>query len=443
MCFIETSRDRHMLGAFPRGRQLKEEVMVTTIALYSHDSVGLGHARRNRALAHAFARQLPQLTGGPVRGLLIVGSPDVAGDTLPNGWDWLVLPGVAPAGAGHHTPRRLGVSMAELAGVRGAVVDAALTALAPDLLVVDRHPFGVAGELRSALQRQRSNGCRTVLGLREVLDDPETTSAEWDRLGGPATIADAYDAVWLYGDPSVYDPRLSGEVPSPMARLATATGYLAHGRPDNDIDPWPPRQRGATLDIPNDTTGLVLTVLGGGSDGVELARVSARAEVPSGHHHLIVTGPQMPAADVVAVRAAAGPSTTVTTRVDHVPALLGRASAVVCMGGYNTLTEVMATNTPALVVPRDQRRNEQRRRAAALAAAGAVETLPMTTLDPTQVGAFFAASVGQRTDRTQIDLDGLTRVSRLAADLVGRRTRTQPWRRTGGVLVAGGQTHAG
>ena len=417
--------------------------MVTTIALYSHDSVGLGHARRNRALAHALDEHLPQLTGGPVRGLLVVGTPDVAGDTLPPGWDWLVLPGVAPAGAGHHAPRHLGVSMAELAAVRGAVVDAALSALAPDLLVVDRHPFGVAGELRSTVERQRRRGCRTVLGLREVLDDPEVTTAEWDRLGGPATIAEAYDAVWIYGDPGVYDPRLSGEVPPPLAKLATATGYLARGRPDDGAASWPPRQRGADLEVPSDTAGLVLTVLGGGSDGVELARESARAEVPAGHQHLVVTGPQMSAADVAAVRAVAGASTTVTTGVDHLPALLGRAAAVVCMGGYNTLTEVMATDTPALVVPRDQRRNEQRRRAAALAAAGAVETLSMATLEPARITEFLAQSVRRRTDRSRIDLAGLTRVPRLAADLVARPARTQPCRREAGVLVAGGQTHAG
>ena len=66
----------------------------TTIALYSHDSVGLGHARRNRALAYALAEQLPALTGTAVRGLLIAGHPDAGRDPLPDGWDWLVLPGL-------------------------------------------------------------------------------------------------------------------------------------------------------------------------------------------------------------------------------------------------------------------------------------------------------------------------------------------------------------
>ena len=67
--------------------------MSITVALYSHDSVGLGHARRNRALAYALAAELPRLTGQRVRGLLIAGHPDATADSLPEGWDWLVLPG--------------------------------------------------------------------------------------------------------------------------------------------------------------------------------------------------------------------------------------------------------------------------------------------------------------------------------------------------------------
>lgn len=41
--------------------------MTLTVAMYSHDSVGLGHTRRNRAIAYALAAALPQ----PVQGILI------------------------------------------------------------------------------------------------------------------------------------------------------------------------------------------------------------------------------------------------------------------------------------------------------------------------------------------------------------------------------------
>ena len=79
--------------------------MSITVALYSHDSVGLGHARRNRAVAYALAADLPRLTGQTVGGLLIAGHPDAAGDSLPEGWDWLVLPGYARTSSGYASRR--------------------------------------------------------------------------------------------------------------------------------------------------------------------------------------------------------------------------------------------------------------------------------------------------------------------------------------------------
>ncbi len=75
-----------------------------------------------------------------------------------------------------------------------------------DLFIVDRHPFGIDGELAEALDRRRVHGTRTVLGLREVLDDPAVIAGEWDRVGGPDAVARAFDEVWVYGDPEVYDP---------------------------------------------------------------------------------------------------------------------------------------------------------------------------------------------------------------------------------------------
>ena len=40
----------------------------TRIVLYSHDALGLGHLRRNLALAHQLAHDLPRLTGAGVTG---------------------------------------------------------------------------------------------------------------------------------------------------------------------------------------------------------------------------------------------------------------------------------------------------------------------------------------------------------------------------------------
>ncbi len=376
----------------------------TTIALFSHDSVGLGHVRRNRALAFALARDLPRLTGKPVSGLLIAGNPDATRFTLPRGWDWVVLPGVVPAGGGY-APRALGASMSGLRTLRSAAIEAILAAQQPDLFIVDRHPFGVDGELRVALAAARTHGCATVLGLREVLDTPAVLDAEWARIGGAGAVAEAFDQVWLYGDSSVYDARLTGEVPAELARIAVTTGYLSLSRPD-------------PLSAPTTRDPFVLTVLGGGSDGGALARTAVQARPPAGHTHLVVTGPQMDWAEFESLKRSARPGTRVIRHSNEVPGLIDAARAVVCMAGYNTLAEVMATTTPALVVPRVGRRAEQPRRAAALGRAGAVDVRALAELDPENLGEWLAARTGCEIDRSGIDRDGLRRVPRLAQGLL-------------------------
>lgn len=381
--------------------------MATRIALYSHDSVGLGHVRRNLAIAHQLSASLPAATGEPVSGLLITGQPAATVFPTPEGWDWLVVPGIEPA-AGGYAPRRMGSGLGRVTGLRSAAIGSALAAFAPDLLVIDRHPLGVARELEPALDQLRRDrpGCAIVLGLRDVLDDAAATAGEWSRIGGAEAVHRRFDAVWVYGDRDVHDPVASGEIPAGLAGLVRSTGFLAHGRPvGRDRSPEEP---------------FVLTTVGGGSDGVQLALAAARAAVPAGHRHVVVTGPQMPAEDRARVRAAAGPAVQVVTSVPDALALVRRAAAVIAMGGYNSVSEVMTTSTPALIVPRVLRRREQAIRAEALARRGLVDVLDPARLDADAVGAWLAARVGEVVDRSGVDLDGLHRVGELAAALIHR-----------------------
>ncbi|MDS2173914.1 glycosyltransferase [Nesterenkonia sp. CL21] len=386
--------------------------MSITIAMYSHDSVGLGHARRNRAIAHALAADLPRLTGEPVGGLLIAGHPDAARDSLPAGWDWLVLPGFARTADGY-AARRMNLPAAQMSALRGSAVAAAVDAVSPDLFIADRHPFGVGGELTEALELLRGRpGSRTVLGMRDVLDTPEVAAREWETVGGAERVAEAYDQMWIYGDADVYDPRRTGEIPAALAAKGRTTGYLAHGRPDDE---------GAPAARP-----YVLTIVGGGSDGAHIAAAAAQAQPPRGHRHLIVAGPQMPPEDVGRLRelTADRPEVELLRSAAHVPALVREASAVVSMAGYNSVAEIMATTTPALLVPRHTRRAEQPRRAAALADVAAVDTLDAAQLDPEALSRWFAHAAGRRTLRDRIDLDGLTRVGDLAAALISASRTT-------------------
>ncbi|MCU1549105.1 MAG: hypothetical protein JWO29_2056 [Arthrobacter sp.] len=375
------------------------------IVLYSHDSVGLGHVRRNLALAHALSNQLPGLTGRSVTGLLITGTALAPAFPAPEGWDWVLLPGIAKSAEGYR-PRDLALPMDDLVFLRARLLQAVLGGFHPHLVIVDRHATGVHGELELALRRARSAGpVRVVLGLREVLDSPAAAFTEWAGIGGPRLVKALFDAIWVYGDPAVHDPVAAGEIPFSLRKLIRYTGYLAAGRPSVS----------GTSCMPGP---YCMTTVGGGSDGHALASVAVAAPVPVGLGHLIVAGPQMPAAQLDDLRRQAGPRVKVVAAVDDIVFHIRHAAAVISMGGYNTVCEIMSTNVPALIVPRSQSRAEQRIRAASLAKAGYLEQHEIGTLTPAILADWLSSRVGTTVDRRRAVLDGLIRVPQLAAELL-------------------------
>ncbi|RAX22923.1 MULTISPECIES: glycosyltransferase family protein [unclassified Actinomyces] len=383
------------------------------VVLYSHDAQGLGHLRRNLALAHQLANELPALTGASVTGLLVAGVSPSPGFPLPAGFDWLVLPGFTKGGNGYR-PRGLRGTPDSLATLRSGLVASTLQRFAPHLVIVDRHIYGVRKELRAPLKHLRATSPQTriVLGLREVLDAPEVAAAEWRNLDTPANLRRLIDEVWVYGDPTVHNPVTTGEVPMCLRDRAVFTGYLAKGRSL--------LERGVRA--PEDP--FVLTTVGGGSDGLELLRSAVRMTPPTGHRHVLVTGPQLDDAGFDAVQAAAGPTTEVHRSLPGLTRWIERAAAVIAMGGYNTACEILATSTPALIVPREQPRLEQLIRARALQAVDAVDVMRTTELTPEGLTAWAAGAVTRRMPRTDLNTDGLPATARRAAALLRAQLAT-------------------
>lgn len=188
------------------------------IALYGHDTQGLGHLRRNLVLARAFAADIPGGLGAEV--LLLTGASEVGMFPRPEGVDAIVLPGVRKNKQGSYAPRHLRGRLSDVVSFRSSLLATALTSFDPDLLVVDKTPRGFKGELMATLPDLRAEGVRTVLGLRDVLDDEPTTRRQWKDDDSDTVIRDCYDEVWVYGDPQVHDltgargwPQISPRVP--------------------------------------------------------------------------------------------------------------------------------------------------------------------------------------------------------------------------------------
>lgn len=376
--------------------------MSDRVVLYGHDTMGLGHLRRNLALAAALrgCAHRPDV-------LVVSGTAEASRFPLPEGVDLLVLPGVAKAQDGTYRSRRLDAPLADLVALRREVLTAALTSFGPGLVVVDKVARGFGGELEQVLPRLRAAGTRLVLGLRDVLDGPVAAAAEWRRLHTTEALREYYDEVWIYGDRRVSNLALDCRVPPNVSHLLRYTGFLAEGRPAAPVD-RPPTDEGEPF---------MLCLLGGGQDGARLAEVFAAAPRPAGTAGVLVTGPYLPDATrgALQVASAADPGLRLVDFCVDPTAWARRAAAVVCMGGYNTVTEVLTTDTPALVVPRVEPRTEQLVRAQRLSGFGLVDDLHPADLTAELLAAWeLAASRRPRRPRTGIDLNGMEHVRRFA-----------------------------
>jgi predicted glycosyltransferase len=385
------------------------------VALYSHDTMGVGHMRRNLLIAGALAA-----SHSPAAILLIAGAREVNAFAVPAGVDTLSLPALHKQHDGHYQPRHLDLPLNELIAVRAGTIAAALGAFAPDVLIVDKVPRGALGELEPALESLRhAGGTRCVLGLRDVLDDPAAVRREWCAAASAEAVRDYYAAVWVYGDPTVYDPVAEYGFPLEVAARVRYTGYL-------DLRPRarPPDGEGADELVSRLAAcpgRLALCLVGGGQDGGPLAEAFAQADFPPDMTGVILTGPFM-APEVrqrLGRRAAANPRLRILGFVTGVELLLERADRVVTMGGYNSVCEVVSFGKPALIVPRVEPRQEQLIRAERFRGLGLVDLLHPAALSPRALGEWLARALGPSPcPRDRIDLNGLANLPGLVAELL-------------------------
>jgi predicted glycosyltransferase len=283
------------------------------------------------------------------------------------------VPGVTKLPSGGYRSLNLNLGLDEAVALRAAIIRQTADTFAPDLFLVDKEPTGFHGEVLETLALLKERGCRLVLGLRDVLDDPALLAPEWARKGA-ASALDLYDAIWVYGLAAIHAP-LAGlaeaglALPELAGRLAY-TGYLRREAPTaSGLARYPKLTREPFL----------LVTPGGGGDGVDLVewvlRTYERHDVP--YPALVVFGPFFPAERRAAAsaRIAAHPRLDALAFDAQLEVLMGRAAGVVAMGGYNTFCEILSFDRPALIVPRTRPRREQLIRAQAAAALDLVDVL--------------------------------------------------------------------
>lgn len=383
------------------------------IALYSHDTLGLGHFRRNLLLAQTLARSF---VGADI--LMITGAREASAFAVSPGVDMLTLPGLYKMDDGKYRPRRLSLDVKELIVLRSSTIHTALSVFQPDLFIVDNVPRGAVRELDPILALlRRCMRTRCVLGLRDVLDHPDAVRDEWKRADNLRAIREFYDAVWVYGDPHVYDMVAEYNLPPDLAEKLTYTGYL-DGRAHLEAADVPER----VPESPSGTTGpLHLCIVGGGQDGAPLAELFACSVLPEGAAGMIVTGPHM-AAEMqqrLTMLSVMQRSMRVKSFVREPTVLFRQADRVVSMAGYNTICELLSLGKRPLVMPRIHPRQEQLIRAERMSRLGLIDMMHPADASPQAISRWMRCEQEPAEDlRGRIDMDGLCRIPVLIKSLL-------------------------
>ena len=329
------------------GRAGDGRARMSRFLFISHDGFGLGHARRNEVIAREVLgsdrdAQIVLVTGVAKRVAWLNGDEHVRVVRVPpllKDSDGAYRNGTMP--------------FADALAARGrAVVDAVRTDR-PDVVIVDRHPFGTAGELREGLELARTAGAALVLGLRDVLDEPsvvaqELASRAWDGA------TDLYDRVLVYGAPLLVDHEVEYGLPTAPEYCGWVVAPATFAEPE-------PR--------------LLAVAAGGGGDGAPVFRLGSRlVELRSAWRGVVAAGPYAAPAAGLAPGAGGG-RLRVLDAVSSCGPLFSRAEAVLCMAGYNTTLEALAAGRRPILVPRRSPRREQAIRAWRLAALGLADVV--------------------------------------------------------------------
>ncbi len=161
-----------------------------------------------------------------------------------------------------------------------------------------------------------------------------------------------------------------------------------------------------------------MVTVGGGTDGTTVLETylakAAGIMSTAGVRSTIVAGPDLPPGSASTLKniAARIPHVEWTDFVPCLSCRIQRSDAVVCMGGYNTLCEVVSNGKTPLVIPRTKPRLEQTMRANLWAERGVVRTLSAADLSADSLANRVLDMVSDSTEskRGGLDLRGLESV---------------------------------
>lgn len=385
-----------------------------SVVMYSHDTIGLGHMRRNVAIARELVKRVPALSV-----LLLVGCPKgILFETEP-GIDYVKLPSLNKLSRDRYQAGSLRLDSETTRAVRMGIIERVVTTLRPCVLLVDHEPAGVWNELEPTLQRLREDGVtRVILGLRDILDDPDLLRTRWAQSGKDTLIRDYYDHVMIYGNPSFYPSAKHYGLNQLTAGTTKYCGVVTSAKTTDKRNACGKPKR-------------IVVAGGGGRDAYPLidAALSAYELIASSKRPnlTLIAGPLMEEDLRIELQIRARQlGVSCHEMVNDFPALLDQADLLITMAGYNSVNEALVSRCPLVVVPRVGPSSEQRIRAGRLVELQLGRVIYREELTPERIAEVMCAvnPVPTQQNLSPLRFKGAKKAAELITAQLGSTTNT-------------------
>ena len=359
-----------------------------TVLLYCQHLLGIGHLSRSLAICRALLERFDVV--------FLQGGPDIGRTIDAPGFTHVFLP---PLLMREHDSSLYDPSEEVEVDI---VWDRRRTALGPILarpyaaVIVELFPFGrnkFKPEILEIIERSRitNPGVRVYCSNRDIMVQKPDQAHREAKIA--KILAAHFDHVLVHSDPDLIPMEATFGATEAISGQILYTGYVADGTP-----PASPRR------APREKR--ILVSLGGGVVGAELAVACAHVAGAFPDHDMeILTGPYTSKEDLEAISTAAAGRVRLRGFSDDFRGDLSRAAISISLAGYNTLMDVLATETPALVYPYMANR-EQNMRAGALAERGFLGVLYEADLVQSKLTNAIRERLGAAYPETRIDLSG-------------------------------------
>jgi predicted glycosyltransferase len=382
------------------------------LAMYSHDTFGLGHIRRTLLISEYLSKAFSKIST-----LIISGSSMIHSMRIPSNVDYIKVPCLTKKSNNHYLPKYLTHYPGGVIRIRKEIIFNTLKEYQPDFFIVDKTPEGTMGELRKSLHYMKENmpDTKIVLGIRDILDNPDHIRKEWEGNGTFDLIDKCYDEIWVYGVKEIYNVIEEYQLPPSVTRKVHFCGYLKRQKPLRDSEEIK-KQLGMK------DKQMVLMTLGGGGDGHDIVDVFIKSlselSVQRDIGGLIVTGPDFSNDKLNSIIQVirSGQEIIVKEYTTDILEYMNAADLVVSMAGYNTICEILSLNKKSIVIPRVNPRTEQLIRAVKLSGLGLLKVITPLELSSAVLKDEIVKALSSRQHQSPlsdlIDFNGLDNIKR-------------------------------